>query len=288
MQLNYIDIHSHLNLSPLLENKDQIINTLHEQGIGTITVGVDYETSKLAIEIADENPDILWATVGQHPNDNPDEVFNYDKYLELAKNKKVVAVGETGLDYYRLGSSSKVLVNSEEQKQQEIERQKDLFKKHIELAIEVNKPLMVHARPSVAKAEAGSPSKNSMDAYEDVLDILESCQLKAKSYKLSANFHFFVGDLEIAKRIIKNNWTMSFDGPITFTNDYDEVIKSIPIENIMAETDAPFATPMPYRGQTNYPQYVEFVYKKIAEIKGISIDECKTQIFKNIKRVFDI
>src|SRR3989338_4257511 len=289
MKLNYIDIHSHLNLSPLLENKDQIIQNMRDAGIGTITVGTDYETSKLAVEMANDRPDILWATVGQHPNDlptgqagNPDEVFDYEKYLELAKNEKVVAIGETGLDYYRLGSSDKVLVTSEEQKQQEIkiekQRQKDLFFKHIEIAIETVKSLMIHARPA----------KNSMDVYEDVLDILETYQQKAKSQKLAANFHFFVGDIEIAKRIVKNNWTMSFDGPITFTKDYDEVIKSIPLENIMAETDAPFATPVPYRGQTNYPQYVEFIYKKIAEIKEISINECRAQILNNVKRVFGI
>src|SRR3990167_2013953 len=278
MKLNYIDIHSHLNLSPLLENKDQIIQNMRDAGIGTITVGTDYETSKLAVEMANDRPDILWATVGQHPNDlptgqagNPDEVFDYEKYLELAKNEKVVAIGETGLDYYRLQVTADSF-------QLEKEKQEILFKKHIKLALEISKPLMIHARPSPC----------SMDAYEDVLDILETYQQKAKSQKLAANFHFFVGDIEIAKRIVKNNWTMSFDGPITFTKDYDEVIKSIPLENIMAETDAPFATPVPYRGQTNYPQYVEFIYKKIAEIKEISINECRAQILNNVKRVFGI
>jgi TatD DNase family protein len=278
MKLNYIDIHSHLNLSPLLENKDQIINTLRENGVGTITVGTDYATSKLAVEMALENPDILWATVGMHPNDlptgqagNKDETFDYEKYLELAKNEKVVAIGECGLDYFRLEVESDRL-------QEEKQRQKELFIKHIEIAIETGKSLMIHARPA----------KNSMDAYEDVLDILETYNLQPKTRNLSVNFHFFVGDLEIAKKIVKNGWTMSFDGPITFTHDYDEVIKSIPIENIMAETDAPFATPVPYRGQTNYPQYVEFIYKKIAEIEEVSIDECKVQILNNVKRVFGL
>src|SRR3990167_9911648 len=181
MKLNYIDIHSHLNLSPLLENKDQIIQNMRDAGIGTITVGTDYETSKLAVEMANDRPDILWATVGQHPNDlptgqagNPDEVFDYEKYLELAKNEKVVAIGETGLDYFR------------DQSVGNKERQKELFIKHIELALEVGKPLMIHARPA----------KNSMNVYEDVLDILESCQLKAKNQKLTVNFHFFVGDIQ--------------------------------------------------------------------------------------------
>lgn len=266
MQFNYFDIHSHLNLSPLLENKDEIINTLIKNNIGTITVGVDYETSVIAVKMANDNPDILWATVGQHPNDNADEKFIYEKYLELAKNDKVVAIGECGLDYFRLKGS-------EEEKVTEIQRQKDLFKKHIQLSIELNKPLMIHARPHV----------NSMDAYVDAIRILEE-----ENFTDHANFHFFVGDIEIAKRIVEKNWSMSFDGPITFTQDYNEVINWIPIENIMAETDAPFAAPMPYRGQTNYPQYVEFVYKKIAEIKGITETELKKHIFNNIKKVFNI
>lgn len=268
MQFNYFDIHSHLNLSPLLENKDEIINAMRQQGMGTITVGVDYDTSKLAVDFANENSDILWATVGQHPNDNRDEVFDYAKYSELAKNDKVVAIGECGLDYFRLKGS-------EDEKQIEIERQKEIFIKHIQLALEVNKPLMIHARPA----------KDSMNAYEDVLDILEEL-LGSRTSKLGVNFHFFVGDIEIAKRIVKNGWTMSFDGPITFTSDYDDVIKSIPIDNIMAETDAPFASPVPYRGQTNYPQYVEHVYKKIAEIKGLDTEITRKAILNNIKRVF--
>jgi TatD DNase family protein len=266
MKFNYFDIHSHLNISPLLENKDEIINTMRQSGMGTITVGVDYDTSKLAVDFANENPDILWATVGQHPNDNPDEAFDYDKYLELAKNDKVVAIGECGMDYFRLKGS-------EDEKQIEIKRQKELFIKHINLSKEVNKPLMIHARPHA----------NSMDAYVDAIRILEE-----ENFTGHANFHFFVGDTEIAKIIVEKGWTMSFDGPITFVSDYDDVIKSIPLENIMAETDAPFASPVPYRGQTNYPQYVEFIYKKIAEIKGLDPQIVQNTILNNIKRVFGI
>lgn len=296
MKFNYFDIHSHLNLAPLLENKDEIIKIMREKSIGTITVGVDYETSKIALELSKENPDILWATVGQHPNDNPEEEFIYDKYLELARDHKVVAIGECGLDYFRLKVTGDRLKYEEEK-----QRQKELFIQHVKLAVETGKPLMIHARPSVALAKEGSLQVNSMpahnasdtagvggDAYNDVLDILENYNLTPKTSKLSANFHFFVGDIEIANRIIKNNWTMSFDGPVTFTNDYDQVIKHIPIENIMCETDAPFASPTPYRGQTNYPQYVEHIYKRIAEIKEIPLADFKNQMLINIKNTFNI
>ena len=261
--MKYIDIHSHINLEPLYSEQEKVIERMKENEVGTIVIGTDFEMSKKAIEIAEKH-DFIYAGVGLHPNDNLSEDFNYEKYLVLAKNQKVVCIGETGLDYFRNeGEDFKI-------------RQKEIFKKHIEIAIEVNKPLMIHARPS----------KGSMDAYIDALNILEI--YKKENTTLHANFHFFVGDLEIAKRIIENNWTVSYDGPITFSRDYDEVIKFLPIENIMAETDAPFAAPIPYRGKTCEPYMVIEVYKKIAEIKGLDLDKATSQIRENTKRVFKI
>lgn len=274
--MNYFDIHSHLNLKPLLDDQERVIERMNEAGVGTITVGVDYPTSKLAIDLATKYEN-LYACVGLHPADlpaqagNATEVFNYEKYLELAKHERVVAIGETGLDYFRLAGT-------DDEVAQQKNNQKEIFIKHIELALEVGKPLMIHARPA----------KNSMDAYNDVLDTLESFKLKADSYQLTANFHFFVGDRVIAERVVKNGWTMSFDGPITFVNDYDEVIASIPIENIMAETDAPFAAPAPHRGKTCEPFMVTEIYKKIAEIKNLDREECRQIINKNVESVFGI
>ncbi len=259
----YIDIHSHINLEPLFSNKEEVIAKMKENEVGTIVIGTDFEISEKAIEIA-EKYDFIYSGVGLHPNDNLNEEFDYEKYLALAKNEKVVCIGETGLDYFRNeGEDFKI-------------RQKEIFKRHIELAIELNKPLMIHARPS----------KGSMDAYIDALDILEI--YKKENPALHANFHFFVGDLEIAKRIIENNWTVSYDGPITFSHDYDEVIKFLPIENIMAETDAPFAAPVPYRGKTCEPFMVIEVINKIAEIKGLDLEITTTQIRENAKRIFKI
>jgi len=266
MNLKYIDIHSHLNLDPLSNNIESIIEDMKKEDVGTITVGVDYNTSKMALDLANKYSDMLWATVGQHPNDSREEIFDYNKYLELARNDKVVAIGECGLDYYRLKGN-------EEEKEFETERQKDLFKEHIKLAKEIGKPLMIHARPRV----------NSMDAYHNVINILEK-----ENFTGHANFHFFVGDIEIAKKIIDKNWSVSFDGPITFSPDYDEVIKMLPIENIMTETDAPFASPVPFRGQTNYPQYVKYIYQKIALIKGLNEEEARLALINNAKRVFNL
>lgn len=259
--MKYIDIHSHINLEPLSEQEGEVISRMQENQVGNITIGTDFDTSKKAILLANKY-NFIYAGVGLHPNDNLSEEFDYEKYLTLAKEIKVVCIGECGLDYFRNeGEESKI-------------RQKEIFKRHIDLAIEVNKPLMIHARPS----------KGTMDAYIDALDILEI--YKKENPKLYANFHFFVGDLEIAKRILENNFTVSFDGPITFARDYDEVIKFLPIENIMCETDAPFAAPAPHRGKICEPYMVIEIYKKIAEIKELDIETTIFQIRENVKRVF--
>lgn len=265
MKWNFFDVHSHLNLSPLSDNMEGVISRMREKGIGTITVGTDFEMSKKAIEVALKYPDIaVGATVGLHPNDNEEEIFDMEKYRELVKHPQVVAIGETGLDYFRMDAGA----DMEEKK----EKQKKLFKQHIELAMEFDKPLMIHARPS----------KGTMDAYEDVLNILESYS------GLRANFHFFVGDISIAQRIVKNGWTASFDGPITFARDYDEVIRFLPLESIMAETDAPFAAPVPYRGKTCESWMVEEVVKKIAEIKEMELETVKSQLLANTQKVFGV
>ncbi|MCX6755071.1 MAG: TatD family hydrolase [Candidatus Nomurabacteria bacterium] len=259
----YIDIHSHLNLEQLNPDHEAVIARMVEHDVATIVIGVDYETSQEAIAVA-EKYDFIWAGVGLHPADNLNEVFDFEKYKALAQNKKVVCIGECGLDYFREAN--------EEIKQ----KQKILFKQHIELGLQVGKPLMIHARPS----------KGSQDAYEDALEILES--YKKEHNNLLGNFHFFVGDITIATRALAIGFTMSFDGPITFTNDYDEVIKFIPMESIMSETDAPFAAPVPYRGKTCEPYMVKEVVKKIAEIKGSNEDEVAKAVMTNAKRVFDI
>ena len=261
MQFKYFDIHSHINLSPLRENIEAVLARMQEKGVGTITIGVDLETSKDSVSFA-EKYDNLWAGVGLHPADNVSEVFDYDAYLELAKHPRVVCIGECGLDYFR------------DQKEETKQRQKEIFRKHIELAIAVGKPLMIHARPS----------KGSMNAYEDALEILSPL----KGQLSHGNFDFFVGNLEIAKKIVARGWTVSFDGPITFARDYDEVIRGIPLENIMAETDAPFAAPEPYRGQTCEPWMVEEVYKKIAEIRGGDAEEVRKTILATSEKIFSI
>jgi len=263
MNQKYIDIHSHLNLEQFDLDREEVIQKLKDENISTITVGTDYKSSLFAVELAEKH-DNLYASVGLHPSDVLIEEFNYDEMLSLALNKKVVAIGECGLDYFR--------ENDEEFKI----KQKEIFNLHIKLSLETGKPLMIHARPS----------NKTMDAYNDVLDILEI--YKTKNPNLHANFHFFAGDINIAKRVVNLGFTLSFDGPITFSNDYDEVIKIIPIESIMAETDSPFAAPAPFRERRCEPQMVKEVIRKIAILKGLSEEETLNIINNNVKRIFDI
>ena len=285
----YFDAHSHLNLSPLRDQQEEIIKKMNELGVGTVTVGTDLETSKLAVEIAENNSNI-WASVGLHPSEavvfdvpsvlsraesreverhNDKEVFDYKKYLELAQHPKVVAIGEAGLDYFRVNSLD-VRDNS-----LLIRKQKEIFLKQIKLSVKTKKPLMIHCRPS----------RGTMDAYEDILEKITNYQLSITN---RGNIHFFVGNTEIAKKFLDLGFTFSFDGPITFSRDYDEVIKFLPLESMMAETDAPFAAPVPYRGKTNYPQYVEEVVKKIAEIKNLPLEIVQKSLVENAVRTFSL
>lgn len=277
--MHYIDIHCHLNLKEFSEDWQTVLKKCQDQSIGLINVGADLETSKLALKIA-EGKDGVWATVGCHPTD-AGEMSDKDwtEMERLAENDKVVAIGECGLEYARLGPTDL----------EERDHQIALFHKHIQLALKVGKPLMIHCRDSQRpQAEAIRDDKKGYpySAYEDVLNIVRSYQETGKP--VVGNMHFFAGDLVTAKAFLASGFTLSFTGVITFTHDYDEVIKAVPLESILAETDAPFVAPVPYRGQRCEPWMVEEVVKKIAEIKGLPVEEVERQMIFNAKRVFGI
>jgi TatD DNase family protein len=153
--------------------------------------------------------------------------------------------------------------------------QKTIFEYHIDLALEVGKPLMLHVRPS----------KGTMDAYSDTLDVLEH-HAKLSGNKLKGNAHFFAGDKEVLKRFLNIGFTVAFTGVLTFTHDYDELVRYTPLDMIMAETDAPFVAPVPFRGQRNSPLYVPEVVKKIAELKAHSLKGVKEVLMANVLRNF--
>lgn len=233
---------------------------LKETNTNTITVGTDFELSKSAVELAEANEGI-YACIGVHPVDDPTRSFEVEKFESLVASPKVVAIGECGLDYFRLEGDAL----------SEKKRQKEQFEEQIMFAIKHNKLLMIHCR----------------DAYEDATDILESY---AKQYgeKLWGNAHFFAGGLEIGKRLVDINFSLSFTGVITFARDYDSVIQGSPLDMIMSETDAPYVAPVPYRGKRNEPAYVSEVVKKIAEIRGENFDTVKTALVENAMRRFQI
>lgn len=256
--MKYIDIHCHLNLPEFEIDQFDVIFRAKEREVGMMVVGVDRDSSEKAIKIAEENENI-WAVVGLHPADNTTEIFDIDIYKKLANHPKVVAIGETGFDYYHMPLSDR-------------DRQREIFEKHIMIANELKKPLMLHIRNGM----------NGENAYGDAIDVL------SKHAKVHGDIHFFAGNLEQAHSFIKLGFRLSFTGVITFTRDYDEVIKNIPLNMIMSETDSPFVTPIPFRGQRNEPSFVIEVVNKIAEIRGEDREFVRKQLFDNARETFGI
>lgn len=276
----YIDIHSHVNFKAFDEDRDVVIHRALDAGTWVINVGTQIDTSKKAIEMAHQYEEGVYAIIGLHPihtgasfHDEKElgeggkeftsrgEVFDKEKYIELCRDEKVVGIGECGLDYYRCDPEY-------------VEKQKKAFIEQIEVANEVGKPLMLHIR--------NNPEDKTLNAYRDALEILK------QHAKVKGDVHFFAGSVEDAKSFVDFGFTLSFTGAITFGKNYEEVIKSIPLEMIMSETDAPYVTPVPHRGKRNEPIYVSEVVKKIAEIKGLPEAKVAEAIIQNAKRVFYI
>ena len=279
--MDYFDSHTHVQFAAYDDDRHKLIKNTFDKGVGMINVGTNLETSHSAIELAHEYKDKpIFATVGLHPthtySDYKDENeindssglekdFDYEAYKNLANKDKVVAIGECGLDYFRLKSKEK----------KEIKKiQTKTFEKHLELAKETNLPLMIHCRPS----------PGSDDAYEDLIDTINSI----KGDKPTLIIHFFVGSKKITKRFLDLGAYFTFGGVTTFVRDYDEIINYIPIERIMFETDAPYVTPEPHRGKRNEPLFVKEVYKQISELKNVNMKELQDIILKNNESLFNI
>ena len=270
-QIKYIDIHSHPHFPLFDADRKEMLNRMREAHVATIAVGTDLETSKQAVALA-ESEELVWATVGIHPNDTHDEMFDTKSFEALLSHPKVVAIGECGLDYARLSEG-------EGERAQEKSRQKEIFLAQITLAQKFDKPLMLHCREHL---------KNSFgvgQAYHDMVDILRDA---SKIKPLRGNAHFFAGSLEIAHALLNLGFTISFTGVITFVRQYDEVIRAVPLTHIHAETDAPFVSPVPYRGKRNEPTYVVEVVKKLAEIRGESLEVVQKALSENAQELFGI
>ena len=260
MKPKFFDIHSHINDKKFDGDIVDVVKRMDELDVWTIAVGTDRRSSQLAAQISCFYEGVFSA-IGIHPTDNTAEHFNEPYFEELAGCEKVVAVGECGLDYFRAKDES-----AEEKK-----RQKDLFEEQLEFAIKIDRPLMIHCR----------------NAHTDMLDILTS-KKKEHADKLRGNIHFFSEGVDTAKKYFDLDFSISFTGVLTFTNDYDEVVKYAPLERIMSETDSPYVSPVPHRGERNEPIYVKEVVKRIAEIRGEDYKKVEEAMVSNAFRVFGI
>lgn len=256
-----IDTHSHVNFKDYKDDGDEVVVRALKNNVWLINVGAEADTSKRAVEYAERYPEGVFAAVGLHPFHIKDQEFSYEKYKEMALKEKVVAIGECGLDYYRIKD------NDEETKA----FQKQIFLKQLVLAEELKKPVIIHCR----------------EAHKDLLEILKMENLKLKT-KLRGVAHSFLGNYKQAREYRKLGFKIAFNGIITFTRDYDKVILDTPLEDILLETDCPYLTPVPHRGQRNEPLYVIEVAKKLAEIKNISLEEVAEQTTANAKEIFHL
>lgn len=280
MDFKYFDAHAHIHFPVYNTDRSEVIARAINQGVGMVTVGTTLSTSEEAVKTAEVFMNI-WAAVGVHPahasesfhdsNElgktthgktlHPAEVFNAEAFHILVQNVRVVAIGECGLDYFRLEG------NVGKAKEDQIK----LFTEQIRFAYAVRKPLMIHCR----------------SAFPDLIAVLE----REKEYlgKRDAGIiHFFSGTEAEAVKLLNLGFSFTFGGVLTFTSDYNAAVRMIPLDRLLSETDAPYVAPVPHRGKRNQPVYVIEVVKKLAELKGISKDEMMVQILGNAERVFHI
>jgi TatD DNase family protein len=291
-----VDTHSHLSFKAYDKDRDEVIKRTQKELIVCIDVGTKYETSKNAIELAEKNENIF-AAIGLHPihiktdlmklkMDEDEggfaplgEEFDYEKYKKLATPKpegrrRVVAIGEIGLDYYYKPKTKSRL-------QEFKELQKKVFIQQLDLAKELNLPVIIHCRM----------------AHTDVIDILKSQNSNPNDQKLRGTIHCFTGNLEEAQQYVNLGFYLGINGIIDKL-DLTEVIKNIPLEKLLVETDCPYLTPKAAEknppkashlgGQRNEPIFVKHVIQKISDLRGISFDEVASVTTQNAKELFEI
>ncbi|MFH1582216.1 MAG: TatD family hydrolase [bacterium] len=270
-----IDTHAHLNFNAYKDDVDEVIKNCLENDVWMINIGSQYNTSKRAIELAEKYPKGVYAAIGLHPihletglvkiKNDPNEIqfktveedFDYKRYRELAKSKKVVAIGEVGLDYCRKPKTTG-------KKEQFKEKQKNILFKQLDLAKKLDLPVILHCRM----------------AHEEMINLL-------KEYgKIKGVVHCFTGSLNQAREYIKMGLYLGSNG-IIFKLNMDEVIKDVSLDNILIETDCPYLTPPQEEGR-NEPMYVKYVAEKISEIKNIKLEEVVNKTTENAKKLFKI
>ena len=268
-----IDTHAHLDMHQFDADRDEVIARAREAGVSRIiTIGIDVESSHTAIALA-EQYDSIYATVGLHPHSAATaSAETWAELRRLARHPRVVAIGETGLDFYRDLSPR--------------DDQRQAFQQQLALARELGKPIIVHDR----------------EAHKDVMNMLrqwvrEGYQPSAISHRPSAIshqpvgvMHCFSGDLAMAREVIEMGFYISIPGPVTFTNArrLPELVRALPLERLLIETDCPYLTPHPHRGKRNEPAYVRLVAEAIARIRGIPLEQVARITTANARALFGL
>ncbi len=252
-----VDSHCHLDrldLKPYDDNLDNALSYAREQGVGhMLCVSINMENFRAVIDTAKAH-DFISASVGVHPNETEGHDPDVDELVQLADDDKIVAIGETGLDYFRTSG--------------DISWQQDRFRRHIHASRETGKPLIIHMRA----------------ATEDTLRILK----EEKADEVGGVMHCFVEDWEVAQRAMDLNFDISFSGIVTFKNAQalQEVAQKVPAERMLVETDSPYLAPVPFRGKSNQPAYIVHVAEKIAELRNIDIEEVARLTTQNYQNLF--
>ncbi len=265
----FFDIHAHVNATQFDTDRMEVLLRMRERGVWAIMVGTDRKSSQDVATMASLVDEGIYASIGIHPIDDRNERFQEPFFADLVATSRVVAVGECGLDYSRLSDVSDIAI--------EKMRQKELFETQIDFALVHDLPLMIHCRDS---------DKKLADAHRDVLAIFATRKKLAGTH-LRGNIHFFSQTIDIARDYFALDFTISFTGVITFSHEYDEVIRLAPLDRIMSETDCPYVTPIPHRGKRNEPIFVEEVVKKIAEIRGEDYETVRSTLVQNALRTFN-
>lgn len=251
-----VDSHCHLNFPELHDNLPAIKQAMHDNEVGhALCISVTLPDFPQVLALAETN-DNFYASVGVHPDYENIEEPTVEGLLALANHPKIIAIGETGLDYFRLTG--------------DLEWQRTRFRTHIRTAIACGKPLVIHTR----------------NAAEDTLRIMR----EENAQQVGGVMHCFTENLDVAMQAIELGFYISFSGIVTFKNalTIKEVAKQVPLNRMLVETDSPYLAPIPYRGKTNQPSYVKYVAEEIAKLRGISFEEISTATTENFFRLFKL
>ncbi len=249
-----VDSHCHLDFHDLANDLPAVFDAMKSHGVGgALCIGVTLRDFPKVLAIAENNPHI-YASVGIHPDYEEEDEASVEELVRLASHPRVIAIGETGLDYYRL--------------QGDLEWQRTRFRTHIRAAIAAGRPLIVHTR----------------NAAEDTLRIMQ----EEGAERVGGVMHCFTESWEVAEQAMALGFCISFSGIVTFKNAValKDVAQRVPLDRMLVETDAPYLAPMPYRGKLNQPAYVKYVAQAIADLRGISLEEVSEATTRNFFRLF--